>query len=152
MPNDPSHADRRLYPVRPIVGVGVIVWRGAEVLLIKRARPPRAGQWSLPGGAQTLGETIDDAARREVAEETGLTIGPTRLVTCVDLIDRDDAGAVRYHYTLVDLTADAGEGPPRPGDDAADARFFPPEALPGLGMWPLTLEVIEQARRMRDRA
>lgn len=150
MATDPSDADRRTYPARPIIGVGVIVWRGEEVLLIRRARPPRQGQWSLPGGAQALGETIEEAARREVREETGLAIEALQLVTVVDLIERDDAGAIRYHYTLVDLTAEASDGRPRPGDDAADARFFAPDVLPSLGIWTLTLEVIAKAQTLRS--
>jgi len=62
----------REYPARPIVGVGVVVCRGEEVLLIRRGQPPRLGQWSLPGGGQEVGETIEEAVRREVREETGL--------------------------------------------------------------------------------
>ena len=65
---------RREYPDRPIVGVGAVVLRARSVLLVKRARPPRQGQWSLPGGAQELGETLDDAVAREVREEAGIEI------------------------------------------------------------------------------
>jgi 8-oxo-dGTP diphosphatase len=63
----------REYPERPVVGVGAVVWRGDSVLLIRRGKPPRLGQWSLPGGAQQLGETLEEAIAREVREETGLT-------------------------------------------------------------------------------
>ena len=65
---------QREFPDRPIVGVGVVVWRGDRVLLIQRGKAPRQGQWSLPGGAQELGETVVEAAVREVLEETGLAI------------------------------------------------------------------------------
>ena len=67
-------ADGREYPTRPWVGVGVIVFRGDEILLIKRGRPPGLGEWGIPGGAQNLGETVFEAAEREVREETGVRI------------------------------------------------------------------------------
>jgi ADP-ribose pyrophosphatase YjhB (NUDIX family) len=141
--------DRRDHPERPIVGVGVVVWHGEHVLLVRRSRPPRQGQWSLPGGAQLLGETLAESAAREVAEETGVVIGPPVLVTCLDLIERDDADAVAFHYTLVDFTAEALGDVLQAGDDAAEAAWFGPERLPGLGLWSRTLEVIEVAARLR---
>ncbi len=61
----------REYPEKPMVGVGVVVWRGAQFLLIRRGKPPRAGLWSLPGGLQELGETVRETAAREIREETG---------------------------------------------------------------------------------
>jgi len=87
----------REYPDRPFVGIGVIVWCGGRVLLVRRARPPRQGQWSLPGGLQELGEGVLEAARREVREETGLDIDILGIADVVDLIERNDAGRVRYH-------------------------------------------------------
>jgi ADP-ribose pyrophosphatase YjhB (NUDIX family) len=139
----------RRYPDRPLVGVGVVVFRDEQVLLVKRAKPPKAGQWSLPGGAQKLGETLADAARREVLEETGLEIELGEIVATLDLIDRDDDGRVRHHYTLVDFTAEAHAGTPAPGDDAADARWFAPDELDGLGLWSETLRIIALARSRR---
>ena len=136
----------REFPDRPIVGIGVVVWRGDRVLLIRRGRPPRAGQWSLPGGAQHLGETVEEGGRREVLEETGLPLAAVELLTVVDLVERDDDGRVRYHYTLVDLVAEAGEGDPVPGDDAAEAAWFEPDGLQGLGLWTETLRIIAMAR------
>jgi len=132
----------REYPDRPHVGVGVVVCREGRVLLIRRGKPPRIGQWSLPGGGQLLGETIEAAARREVLEETGLGLDRLELLTVVDLIDRDEAGAVRYHYTLVDLVGEAAAGEAVPGDDAAATAWFRPEELPALGLWSETLRIV----------
>jgi ADP-ribose pyrophosphatase YjhB (NUDIX family) len=139
----------REYPQRPVVGVGIVVWRDGRVLLVRRGRPPRLGQWSLPGGGQQLGETIEAAARREVVEETGLELRRLELLTVVDLVERDEAGAVRYHYTLVDMVAEAAPGEARAGDDAAETAWFAPHELAGLGLWSETLRIIELAR---DRA
>ena len=103
----------RAYPDRPVVGVGVVVWRRDRVLLIRRGQEPRLGQWSLPGGGQHLGETVEQAARREVREETGLALSRIELLTVVDLVERDASDAVQYHYTLVDFVAEAAAGEPR---------------------------------------
>ena len=90
----------REYPERPIVGVGAVVWRGGRLLLVRRGKPPRLGQWSLPGGAQRLGETLVAAIAREVREEAGLEVQRVELLAAVDLVERDEDGRVRYHYTL----------------------------------------------------
>jgi 8-oxo-dGTP diphosphatase len=135
----------RSYPDRPIVGVGVVAWRDGRLLLIRRGKPPRLGQWSLPGGAQLLGETIEAAARREVAEETGLALERLELLTVVDLIERDDAGGVPYHYTLVDLVALAAPGETRAGDDATAVGWFTADEAADLGLWPETVRIIRLA-------
>ena len=112
----------REYPVRPIVGVGVVVWHGERVLLVQRGKPPRVGHWSLPGGAQQLGETVAQAARREVMEEVGLEVTLGDIVATVDLIERDRDDRIRYHYTLIDFVAEAPSAALRPGSDAAATR------------------------------
>lgn len=142
----------REYPERPIVGVGAVVWRTDRLLLIRRGRPPRLGQWSLPGGAQQLGETLEEAIRREVREETGLGLLAVTFLATVDLIDRDETDRVRYHYTLVDFTAEAAEGEAVPGDDAAAVAWFAPEELAGLGLWLETERIIRASRAARSAA
>jgi 8-oxo-dGTP diphosphatase len=141
----------RLYPDRPVVGVGTVVWRDDRVLLIRRGRPPRAGQWSLPGGAQRLGETLREAAAREVREETDLALTDVRLLTTVDLVEREPDGRVRYHYTLVDFVAEAPLGEPVAGDDAEAVAWFRLDELRGLGLWSETLRIINEAAALRDR-
>ena len=139
----------RQYPERPIVGVGVVVWREDKVLLVRRGKPPRQGSWSLPGGAQDLGETVFEAARREIMEETSLDIEVLGLVDVVDSIRHDAAGRVRYHYTLVDVVAEWRAGEATALDDAAAAAWFEPEALSGLGLWSETERVIALSRDLR---
>lgn len=139
----------RLYPDRPVVGVGAVVWRDDRVLLVRRGRPPRLGQWSLPGGGQQVGETLLEAVAREVREETGLALEEARLLTTVDLIDRDPDGRVRYHYTLVDFTAEAAPGEAVAGDDADAVAWFGLEGLPALGLWAETLRIIALAADAR---
>jgi 8-oxo-dGTP diphosphatase len=139
----------REYPARPIVGVGVVVWHGDRVLLVQRGKPPRAGHWSLPGGAQQLGETVAQAARREVMEEVGLEVALGDIVATVDLIERDPDDRVRYHYTLVDFVAEAPGPMVRPGSDAAAARWFSMAEIELLGLWSETVRVIKLAGERR---
>ena len=115
----------RLYPARPMVGIGVVLLRADTVLLIRRGRAPSLGQWALPGGAQELGETAEAAARRELREESGLQAGPMTLAAHVDSIHPDEGGAIRYHYTILDFAARWVGGEPVAGGDATDAVFAP---------------------------
>lgn len=139
----------REYPDRPWVGVGVVVWQGERVLLIRRGRAPRLGQWGLPGGAQSAGETLFEAAAREVLEETGLEVVPQAVVTALDSISRDDAGNVQFHYTLVEVVAECGPGEPVAADDAMDARWVPADWVGDLVEWDETVRVIEMSREFR---
>jgi 8-oxo-dGTP diphosphatase len=126
----PPVSPRREYPDGPIPGVGAVVLRGCggaeEVLLVRRAREPMAGSWSLPGGAIELGETAAEACAREVREETGLTVQVLAPIETVDIILRDEAGRVRFHYLVVDMLcrATGGEsagGEPIAAEDASEA-------------------------------
>ena len=142
----------RAYPSRPFIGVGVVVLKGEDVLLIRRGREPRKGQWSLPGGLQETGETVFEAARREVAEETAITIGAPQVVDVIDSIQRDGDGKVLYHYTLIDLVAPWQAGTPQAGDDAMHAEWIDPRRLAAIEMWPETHRVIGVGRTLLDRS
>lgn len=138
------------YPNRPLIGVGVVVFKDDRVLLIRRGKPPREGQWSLPGGRQRLGETVAEAARREVAEEAGIEIEVDGLIDVVDSITRDDAGAVQYHYTLVDVLAAWRAGKARPGHDAAAVVWADPADLARYDLWDETRRIIGLALQKRN--
>ncbi len=139
----------REYPQAPIVGVGAVIIDGsgkdARVVLIRRDKPPRAGKWSLPGGAQELGEGIYDAARREIFEETGLQIKVLGMIDVVDSINKDDDGHIRYHYTLVDIAARVSGGELCAGDDACDAKWFSLEDIRTMELPLKALRIIEDA-------
>jgi len=149
---DAGRRIRRTYPVRPFIGVGAIVLRGDDVLLVKRARPPRKGEWSIPGGMQHLGETVAEALRREVREETGLEVEPVDVVAVVDSIFRDESGRVKYHYTLVDMLAAWRQGDPRAADDAAECAWVPLAQLDAYGLWAETRRVIALADSRRRKS
>lgn len=138
----------REYPARPIVGIGVVLLKPGAVLLVRRARPPSLGQWSLPGGAQELGETVEAAARRELREETRLGAGPLVLAAHVDSIHRDDAGRIQFHYTILDFAAPWIGGEPAPGGDVSEAVFAPLDDLERYGLWREAHRVIAVARRL----
>jgi 8-oxo-dGTP diphosphatase len=139
---------KREYPEQPIVGVGGIIFQDERVLLIKRGSEPALGQWSIPGGAVELGETLQAAVVREILEETGIKAEPLALVKILDRIFRDKEGKVAYHYVLVDFLCRYTAGEVRPGSDALDSRFVPVVELALLDVIPATREVIYQAARL----
>ena len=138
----------RSYPNRPIVGVGAVVFRDDRVLLIRRGKPPRMGDWSLPGGMQEIGETVFEAAAREVREETGVTISDIALIDVVDSITRDDDARVQFHYTLVDVVAKWRSGEPAGGSDAMHAEFMSFDEVSKIVLWRETHRIISKAREM----
>lgn len=139
----------REYPSHPIAGVGVIVFRGAEVLLVRRGNEPRRGEWSIPGGAVEVGETAREAARREFREECGGEIRVGALVDVVDIFGRDEQGRVRYQYLVADFLAEWVGGVLHRGDDAMEARWFPPDELDRLALPSSTRAVIDKASALR---
>ena len=139
----------RSYPDRPFVGVGIVVFRGEEVLLVKRGKPPTRPGWSIPGGAQELGETFNDAALRELKEETNVTADLLGLVDVVDAITHDANSRVKFHYTLVDVAAEWRSGEAVPGDDVAAVLWVPLNEIDDHVQWHETARVIRKAATMR---
>ena len=136
----------RAYPARPLVGVGACVLRGDAVLLVRRGRAPSLGRWALPGGAQELGETVEAAARREVMEETGVEMQTLHLAAVVDSITADAAGAIAYHYTIVDFAARWRAGEICAGGDADAVAWAEVDELAGYALWSEAHRVIAAAR------
>jgi 8-oxo-dGTP diphosphatase len=108
----------REYPAKPVLGVGAVVVRDGKALLIKRGHEPRKGEWSLPGGIVELGESLVDALRREMREETGLEISIGPHIETFDRIHHDTEGRVRFHFVIVDYLCVAAHGEPIAGTDA----------------------------------
>lgn len=140
---------RRKYPDQPVIGVGGIIFEDHRVLLIQRGKEPARGQWSIPGGAVQIGETLKEAMIREMREETHLEVEPTILVKVLDRIFRDPEGRVRYHYVLADFICRVKAGKLQADSDARDARFVPLRELSSYAVAPITLEVIHLADQMR---
>jgi len=140
----------RDYPNKPMIGVGVVVLKGDLVLLIKRGKPPRVGEWSLPGGLQELGETVRQAACREVMEETSVEIVLGNILDAIDVIRPDDSGRIKTHYTLVDFSSVWKSGEPVAGDDAMHAEFIPLANIESMGMWDETVRIIKQAAALNS--
>jgi len=138
----------REYPPRPIVGIGVIVLKDASVLLVRRGKPPNLGSWTLPGGAQEVGETTEQAARRELLEETGVTVGPLVFAAHVDNIRRDREGRVQFHYTILDFAGRWESGEPVAASDVSEAVWAPLSQLQDYALWSEAYRVIAIAREL----
>ena len=135
----------REYPKRPIIGLGAVIVGPKGVVLIKRGKPPRMGAWSLPGGAQDLGETVKEGLIREVKEETGLDVQVLEIIDVVDSINRDPNGRLQYHYTLIDACVTVTGGTLKAGSDAMDAKWFSSYEITELKLWSETSRIIDGA-------
>jgi len=131
------------------VAVGAILIKENRILLVKRNKQPRKGQWAIPGGSVKLGETLQEAAEREIREETGLIIKAKDPVYTFDLIERDPERKIRFHYVIIDLMADLIGGKLHPSDDALDARWFSSEEVDSLGVTKSTKEFLRRIRFIR---
>jgi len=142
--------DTRRYPIRPHVGVGILLVRDKHLLLIKRKYNPDAGYWSIPGGHLDLGEKAEKAAEREGFEETGFKVKVTKLAGIIDKIMHDDDGKIEYHYVLLNFFVEQIEGDenqaPVPDDDALDARFVLFEQLKNYKLTESLIELLEQLK------
>lgn len=140
--------DTRLYPARPIVGVGAVVVEAGRVVLVRRRYEPLAGRWSLPGGALEVGETLEAGAAREVREETGIEVHVGPVVDVFDRITCDEDGRVRYHFVLIDYLCRPVGGALQAGSDVDAAVFAAPEELREFALTDKATFVIERALAM----
>ncbi|MHB1004554.1 MAG: NUDIX hydrolase [Chloroflexota bacterium] len=139
----------REYPPRPIVAVGGVTFREDDVLIARRGKAPGYGTWTIPGGAVKVGETLREAAAREVREECGIEITVGELAEIIDRIVPDADGRIQYHYVIVDFVAEHREGDLAAGSDCLEAHWVPPDRLDDYNLNQLTLDVIAKARRLR---
>ncbi len=140
---------KRRYPEQPLVGVGAVIFRGEEVLLVRRGQEPARDTWSLPGGLVEVGETLTAAIIRELAEETGLTVRLLGLAAVLERIFPDTAGKVAYHYVLIDFVGEYVAGELKAATDITAAQFAALPDLPSFDLPRFPLEVIHRAREQR---
>lgn len=131
------------------IGVGAVVFRGSDALVIRRGKPPFLGRWSIPGGGLHYGERLEDAARREVMEETGLTIRIGGLIGVFEVTPDGDSDFDR-HVVMIDYWAEWEAGEPVAGDDAAAAEFVPVEEALARFSWDETRRAIAEALKLRN--
>jgi len=139
----------RRYPEQPLAGVGAIIFRETEVLLVKRGHAPAMGKWSIPGGLVELGEDLDTSIRREVMEEVGLEVKVIDLVAALDRIMFDAGGRIEYHYVLLDFLCEVVAGNPMAASDADECRFV---AIEDLCRYEMTRGTEEVIRRTFEKA
>jgi ADP-ribose pyrophosphatase len=125
------------------LAVGAVVFLDNRVLLVRRGQPPSADQWAIPGGRVRLGETLQQAAEREILEETGVVIKAGKPIYTFDMIERDADGGIRFHYIIVDLEADYVRGDLCGGDDAAEAKWVSAADLGGMKVNRQTLGLLK---------
>jgi 8-oxo-dGTP diphosphatase len=134
--------DGREYPEHPIASVAACVLKGDRVLVIKRANPPSQGLWSVPGGVIELGETFQDAAKRELDEECGIEIEAGRVFHVENFTVPDETGRIRFHYVVTYLVARYIGGEVRPGSDALDVRWATSQELTSLDVNPVVRDIM----------
>ena len=131
------------YPDAPRVAVGAVVLHDNRILLVKRGKAPARDEWAIPGGSVELGETLQAAAEREIFEETGITIKARKVIFTFDTIIKE-GDRTRFHYVILDLSADYLAGEPKAGDDVLDAAWFDPAQLKKVAVNTRTLELLAQ--------
>lgn len=142
----------REYPDHPVVGVGAVVVRDRRALIIKRAHEPRKGEWSLPGGLLELGESLHDAVRREIKEETTLDVAVGPIIETFDRVHRDEAGRIRYHFVIVDFVCWPTAGEAMPASDADGVAWVDLDNINEYGVNAHARAVIEKGLSYHQRS
>jgi len=127
----------------PVLAVAAVIWNAhGKVLLIRRTKEPRKGQWSLPGGKVEFGETLKEAVMREVLEETGLTVKLAGVAGIAETICDASVGAANAHFVMIDYSATVVSGEAMAQSDAADATWFTRAEIDALPLWSETRRII----------
>ena len=137
-------------PLKPKTGASVLVYKKDKILLIKRGKEPYKGHWSLPGGSQDFGETLEEAARRELKEETNLDAPILSFAQVRDRITYDDAGNLKYHFVLATFIARQFTGEPKALDDADDIGLYTLLEMSQLLTTPETPEFIAEILKTKS--
>jgi len=145
-------ADRRTYPASPILAVSAAIIRDGKVLIVRRARPPARGVYTLPGGGVEVGETLVEAVVREVREETELVIEPLALAGYREAIMRDGDGRIERHFVILPFAARWIAGEPRLSDELAESMWLDPSEIVGLDTTAGLREIITNAVRLVAKA
>ena len=134
MQQPPSTRDEssRIYPTRPYLAVSAAIFRDGRILIVRRARPPAHGIYTLPGGGVELGETLEEAVTREVREETALEIAPVGLAGYRQAIARDAKGDIERHFVILPFAARWIAGEVTLNEELAEAHWLLPGELAGL--------------------
>lgn len=121
--------------LKPIPAVGSVCFRDNQVILVRRRNPPRAGEWSIPGGRIEFGEPAHDAAIRELQEETGVVAKALTLIEVIEHISGNEDGAQpQHHFVILDFLVEWLSGDPVANDDALEARFVELSELDQFGL------------------
>jgi 8-oxo-dGTP diphosphatase len=138
-------ADGRSYPARPILAVSAAIIRDGKVLIVRRARPPARGIYTLPGGGVEVGETLEEAVVREVREETALTVEPVALAGYREAIARDAQGRIERHFVILPFAALWIEGEPSLNEELSEAMWLDPAAVGSLETTAGLAAIVERA-------
>jgi 8-oxo-dGTP diphosphatase len=142
--------DPRAYPDRPYLAVSAAIVRDGQVLIVRRARPPAHGVYTLPGGVVEAGETLFEALTREVREETALEVEPVGLAGHREVIVRDAQGRLERHFVILAFAARWIAGEPHLNEELAEARWLHPEELAGLPTTEGLAPIVAAAVRFFD--
>ena len=144
-------ADERLYPARPFLAVSAAILRDGKVLVVRRARKPALGVYTMPGGVVEAGETLIEAVTREVMEETGLSIAPVTLAGHREAIVRDTEDRVERHFVILCFAARWLGGEPELNEELDDARWVTLDELQTLKTTEGLAEIVAAAMaRLQD--
>ncbi|HZH12124.1 MAG TPA: NUDIX hydrolase [Microvirga sp.] len=138
----------RFYPSRPILAASVAVIRDGCILLAARGKPPSEGLYSLPGGMVEVGETLGEAALRELREEVGVEAELIGLIAPVEFIERDDGGHIKHHVVIAAHAARWVSGEPQTGPEAKDIRWVTERDIADLPMTAGLSGILRQAFRL----